>query len=68
MTGPPYLTPQERRRRQAAARTIPLPRLDAVELMDQITGAWPDPSSRPPGAAAAHDTAAAKLVAEKENP
>lgn len=52
-----YLTPQERRRQQAAAR-----RLDAVELMDDITAVWPDRSTRPPGAAAAHDTAAADLT------
>jgi hypothetical protein len=52
----PYLTRHQLRNLRAAER-----RADAVQLMDDIRDTWPDPKTRPPGAAAAHDNAAESL-------
>lgn len=57
-----YFTPQERRRRLAAEH-----RMAAVEYMDEVTAVGPDRSTRPPGAAAAHDQARDGLT-RKETP
>lgn len=59
-----YLTPHQQRNARAAARR--LPPADNVELMDAITAVWPDPRTRPPAAADAHDQAAT-VLAEKES-
>jgi hypothetical protein len=58
----PYLTPQERRRQQAAARrALYANRADTVAAMDQITALYPDPRTRPAGAAEVHDQLAGDL-------
>lgn len=57
----PYLTPHQLRQLRAAEH-----RMAAVEYMDEVTAVWPDRSTRPPGAAAAHDQARDGLT-RKEN-
>ncbi len=67
MTYRPYLTRHQLRNLRAAQARAPFASpADNVDYMDQVTAAWPDPRTRPPGAAGAHDQAAARL-AEKES-